>query len=495
MKARRPSSHTCYHLKRRSSFIALGIAFLLAFLSGVFLFSNAISGELTTIIINTGLDPLRTQLLVALVLKDGAAFIGATVGQHKGGALLGAQTIFCCGYLAGFIQLAVQPVSNPGGRLEPLNQGVLIQTILSMLALAFLSAFVGASVGAAFRDVVLDPPIQLVRFLWRRFMWDHEDTTISTSETRIPVSRTKTGIHVISSWCYAGLMIVCVMLASRSADLFLFSPDVGLHTPPNAPHGNGIPAHGTMVRESMVSPALGGQSRSFLVYLPPSYMLPQTATRRYPTLYLLHGTPGHMSDWITGGKADESADLLIDMRQIPELILILPDGNGQPGATSEWGDSFDHRQRIEMYVAVDLVAYVDHHYRTLADAAHRAIGGLSMGGFGAMNIAVHHSDVFRTVISLGGYYRAEGSIWGKNAAYRRANSPIEVLPRDPRAWKLHIYLGAATEDHPYYENTQEFTWVLDALHLPYRFDLQPGYHAWHVWQVQLYHALAWIQWR
>ena len=88
------------------------------------------------------------------------------------------------------------------------------------------------------------------------------------------------------------------------------------------------------------------------------------------------------------------------------------------------GNSFDHRQWIETYVAVDLVAYVDHRYRTLADVAHRAIGGLSMGGFGAMNIAVHHPDVFGTVISLGGYYRAEGSIWGKNAAYRRANSPI-----------------------------------------------------------------------
>src|SRR5438128_206800 len=213
MKARMPSSHTWYHLKRRPSLIAPGIAFLLAFLSGVLLYSSAISGQLITIIINIGLDPLRTQLLAALVLTAGAAFIGATFGQHKEGTLLGAETIFCFGYLAGFTQLASQPVSDPGGRLEPLNHGVLIQTMLSMLALAFLSAFVGAAVGAAFRDVVLDPPVQLVRFLWRRFMWDHEDTTILTSETPIPAFRTKTGIHVISSWCYVGLMIVCVVLA------------------------------------------------------------------------------------------------------------------------------------------------------------------------------------------------------------------------------------------------------------------------------------------
>ena len=111
-----------------------------------------------------------------------------------------------------------------------------------------------------------------------------------------------------------------------------------------------------------------------------------------------------------------------------------------------------------------------------------------------MNIAVHHPDVFGTVISLGGYYRAEGVIWGKNEAYLHENSPIEVFPRTERAWKLHIYLGAATQDQPYYGNTREFMRVLDALHIPYHFDLQPGYHSWRVWQVQVYHALAWITW-
>ena len=174
--------------------------------------------------------------------------------------------------------------------------------------------------------------------------------------------------------------------------------------------------------------------------------------------------------------------------------MIFPDGNGRTGQTSEWGNSFDQRQLMESFVASDLVTYVDQHYRTLSDAAHRGIGGLSMGAFGATNIAVHHPTIFGTVIALGGYYRAEGAIWGNDAATLLANSPLDVLPHDKRAWQLHIFLGAATHDQPYYTYTMQFMQELASLHIPYHFDLQTGYHAWRVWQVQLYDALAWLRW-
>jgi enterochelin esterase-like enzyme len=229
-------------------------------------------------------------------------------------------------------------------------------------------------------------------------------------------------------------------------------------------------------------------------YLPPSYNTLEGRTKRYPTLYLLHGSPGKDNDWFTGGKADQSADTLIALSKILELILILPDGNGRPGQTSEWGNSFDQRQNIETYVAVDLVKYVDTKYRTIADAAYRAIGGLSMGGFGAMNIALHHPEIFGDVIALGGYYRAEGSIWGGNAVYIRENSPIDMLPTDKTTWRLHLYIGAATKDQPYYNYARQFVQELTKLHLPYQFDLQNGYHSWRVWQVQLYNALLWLRW-
>lgn len=112
-----------------------------------------------------------------------------------------------------------------------------------------------------------------------------------------------------------------------------------------------------------------------------------------------------------------------------------------------------------------------------------------------MNIAVHHPDIFGSVISLAGYYTAEGSIWGQNTAYIQANSPASVLPANPQAWKLRIFLGAATKDQPYYADTQQFILELKALHLDYTFDLEHGYHTWSIWEAQLYHALIWLHMR
>jgi len=374
---------------------------------------------------------------------------------------------FWLGYLANFLQLEQRPVYDPAGNLEVLNEGALIHTAAVMLALGLLSGFLGAAVGVALGEVLLDPPYRVLALIWHRIA--HPDDGRTPRRPRATEQHTAQTPSLFWSWVAALLMVLLLVLASSSVDLFVFAPDIGLHSlPPLAPNGR-IPAHGTIVQDSLLSPALGGQRRSFLVYLPPTYATPQGRTSRYPTLYLLHGSPGSEYDWLTGGKADQSADALIASGKIPELILILPDGNGRPGETSEWGNSFDGGQLMETFVAVDLVRYVDRHYRTLADPAYRGIGGLSMGGFGAMNIAVHHPDIFGFVISLGGYYHAEGSVWGNNAAYLRANSPADVLPEDRRAWNLRMYIA-------------------------YHFDVEQGYHAWNVWQTQLYHALLWLQW-
>ena len=111
-----------------------------------------------------------------------------------------------------------------------------------------------------------------------------------------------------------------------------------------------------------------------------------------------------------------------------------------------------------------------------------------------MNIAIHHPDVFRSVMSFGGYYRAEGAVWGKNVAYQQANSPLTTIVQNQQAHTLHIYLGAASEDQPYYDDARQFAHTLDELHITYKFEILPGHHAWSIWQTQLYHALLWLQW-
>ncbi|GAC1354287.1 MAG: hypothetical protein NVSMB38_32330 [Ktedonobacteraceae bacterium] len=462
------------------------VSLLVALLGGYLLFTSSIDTSLTSTIIEIGLDPLRTQLTTALVLTVGAALIGAFIGRRKFGASLGASSMFCLEYLLGFIRLERQPVYDPGGHLEPLSRLALLHTTITLTALALLCAFIGAAIGTALSSVLLDPPLLLLRAALQ-----HRAGQKGRVDKATQAEPQKTVMVFLVHWIGAAIMVVLIVLASSSSTLFLFSPDTGLHTPPQV---SGHTTQGTLIQSSLVSSALNGQEKPFLVYLPPSYNTPQGKTKHYPTLYLLHGSPGKDNDWVIAGKATDSADTLIATGKIPELIMILPDGNGRPGAPSEWGNSYDQQQRIESYVTTDLVNYVDKHYRTLADPAHRAIGGLSMGGFGAMNIAVHHPNVFGTVIALGGYYYAEGSIWGNNPSYIKANSPADILLHDKQAWKLHIYLGAATNDQPYYSYTKSFAEELHTLDIPYTFDLQKGYHAWHVWQVQMYNALLWLQW-
>jgi enterochelin esterase-like enzyme len=451
-----------------------------------FFFSPPILAALSTPIIAIGLDPVTTELICALFLITCAALVSAIVSQQRSGVTIGSGIIYSLSYVLPFLRQELLPHYDPGGHLEALNTGALVHTISVLLASGLLCAYIGTLVGSGLGKVLFDPIWQAVQLIWSaRFSSNQAEKQPAAEEK---AQQRKIWL-LLFAWTRLFTLLALLLLSSGIVSLVFYTPDVGLHDPPK------VAAHGTLIADSMISPALHGQRRSFLVYLPPSYYDSAARNRRYPTLYLLHGSPGSEYDWITGGNATQSTDTLIGQGKIPELIMVFPDGNGRSGETSEWGNSFDQKQLMENFVAFDLVHYVDQKYRTIPQAGDRAIGGFSMGGFGAMNIAVHHPDIFGSVISLAGYFTAEGSIWGQNEAYIRANSPALVLPEDKSAWKLRFFLGAATKDQPYYTDTQQFIDELKALHLNYTFDLETGYHTWSIWEIQLYHALTWLQWR
>lgn len=464
------------------SLIGSGVALLVA----LFFFSPPVMTALTTPIVAVGLDPLTTELISALFLIASAALTGAMVSRQRLGAVIGAEVTYSLCYLVPFLHQELSPHYDPGGHLETFNASALVHTISVLLAVGLLCAYLGAAIGGDLGEVLLDPIWQLGQLIWHTRLRPNQARKQSVAGEK---ARQRSAWHLFSAWAGLFTLLGLFLLSSDIGDLLFYSPDVGVHNSPAAV------THGTLIADGMLSPALHGQRRSFLVYLPPSYRDVATPERRYPTLYLLHGSPGSEYDWIRGGKAVQSADTLIGQGEIPELIMIFPDGNGRSGETSEWGNSFDQKQLVENFVALDLVRFIDQKYRTIPTSGSRAIGGFSMGGFGAMNIAVHHPDIFGSVISLAGYYTAEGSIWGHNTAYMQANSPASVLPANPRAWRLRIFLGAATKDQPYYADTQQFTLELKALHLDYTFDLEQGYHTWSIWEAQLYHGLIWLQWR
>jgi S-formylglutathione hydrolase FrmB len=105
----------------------------------------------------------------------------------------------------------------------------------------------------------------------------------------------------------------------------------------------------------------------------------------FPTVYLLHGFSDHYDTWIkTVPAIKDYADRL-------QLILVCPDG----GYSSWYFDSpVDTSYKYETHISREVVTYIDVHYRTIPDRNHRAIAGLSMGGHGALFLALRHSDIF-----------------------------------------------------------------------------------------------------
>jgi enterochelin esterase-like enzyme len=485
MDSRRvPESEQPSHIQRYATLWRGLIGLSISLVVSICFFSPVVMTALTTPIAAAGIDPLTTRLISVLLLIAGAALTSALVSRQRLATVIGAGVIYSLSYVVPFLHQELLPHYDPGGHLEALNASSLVHTISVLLASGLLCAYFGATIGGALGKALLDPIWQLTHLMWLARPRSNQAKKQPTSGENV---RHRSAWHLFYAWVSLFTLLGLFLLSSDIGNLLFYTPDVGIHNSPE------VAPHGTLIVDSMLSPALHEQHRSFLVYLPPSYQDAPAPERRYPTLYLLHGSPGSEYDWISGGKAVQSADTLIEHGEIPELIMIFPDGNGRSGETSEWGNSSDRKQLMENFVAFDLVRFIDQKYRTIPSPGYRAIGGFSMGGFGAMNIAVHHPDIFGSVISLAGYYTAEGSVWGQNRDYMRANSPASVLPAYPQAWKLRIFLGAATKDQPYYADTQQFILELKALHLDYTFDLENGYHTWSIWETQLYHALIWLQ--
>jgi enterochelin esterase-like enzyme len=146
------------------------------------------------------------------------------------------------------------------------------------------------------------------------------------------------------------------------------------------------------------SPALHRQA-DYLVYVPTHY----NPARRYPVLYLLHGTPGRPQNFINIVDIDVRLDTLISRARVVPMVLVFPDGrvNGSMFSDSEWANA--GHGNYESYV-LDVMHDVDHRFPTQPARTARVLAGYSEGGFGATNIGLHHLDSFAGIESWSGYF-------------------------------------------------------------------------------------------
>ena len=151
------------------------------------------------------------------------------------------------------------------------------------------------------------------------------------------------------------------------------------------------------------------------VFLPDDYH----KAEKLPVVYLLHGYSGCNKDWDEMGQAGPLADK-------HNVILVLPDGGYD---SWYWDSPINPKHKYETFVAGEVVSYIDSHYKTIADRSARAITGLSMGGHGALYLAIRHQDLFG----------AAGSTSGG----------VDIRPF-PKNWNMRKWIGTIEENPQYW---------------------------------------------
>ena len=159
----------------------------------------------------------------------------------------------------------------------------------------------------------------------------------------------------------------------------------------------------TVKHDTFNSAALG-ETKGYNVILPPSYG--KDPTRRYPVVYLLNGAWGDEYSWINKGDLLTTYGNLLSKGSIQEMIIAMPDGDNSGYENGCSGFIFPAVScgNYEDYIINDFIPMIDSKYMTLADRDNRAIGGLSLGGRGAMYLAFEHPDMFSVVYGHSGLY-------------------------------------------------------------------------------------------
>jgi len=270
---------------------------------------------------------------------------------------------------------------------------------------------------------------------------------------------------------------------------------LAVHTPPTP---LAVVNHGRVRLYRIGASSLGESERSVRVCLPRGYDDPAAAARRYPVVYLLHGWPGGDGNWPGQGRAVATLDSLSEAGRIPEVIAVMPNGEG----IGLWGrslylNSYDGRSRVEDFIARDLVAWTDQSFRTFPDSTHRAVIGLSEGATAALNLAFKHPDVFGACGGHSGQYVighdvGMGAVFGPDpggARVREANSPtLYAEAVAPRLHHVVIYFDCGMNDGEL-EDNRALHRKLEALGVPHTFREYSGHHGWTYWRTHLRDSL------
>lgn len=231
------------------------------------------------------------------------------------------------------------------------------------------------------------------------------------------------------------------------------------------------------------APHLGKQVGAFVI-------LPQTGKPPFATFYLLHGLSDDYSIWLRRTRIEEY------VRDLP-LAVVMPDGFRGFYTNHETGFAYAD------YIVKDVIGTVERYFNLKSSRSARCIGGLSMGGYGALRLGLGYPHLFASVTSHSG-----ALMWGTKAPpLRHPDHPTEfelVFGKNPagtkhdlvhlarmaqKAGKLpKLRIDCGTEDF-LLEQNRSFVAKLKAMKVPHEYEEFPGGHEWSYWDLHVREAL------
>lgn len=225
-------------------------------------------------------------------------------------------------------------------------------------------------------------------------------------------------------------------------------------------------AHG-LVSQLRFYSTTSGEWRRLFVYTPAGYA---TSGKDYPVLYIMHGGGEDETGWANQGRTDIIMDNLIAAGEANPMIVAMPDGN-----TSDF----------ESELLNDIIPAVEKNFRVIADADHRALSGLSMGGIQTLNTVVDHPEEFRYVGVFSSGWFADADPSSANSAepyYARLSERPDYYNSQFKVF----YLTMGGEEDIAWNNCRVMKEKFDGIGIKYDYFETPGGHTWPVWRESLY---------
>lgn len=210
--------------------------------------------------------------------------------------------------------------------------------------------------------------------------------------------------------------------------------------------------------------------RAMRVYTPPGY--DESAGRRFPVLYLLHGTGDTEATWTEFGRAHYIIDNLLSENKCVPMLLVMLDGHAD--LQEEEGIHRANLEKFDADLIQSAVPFVDKTYRTVATADGRAICGLSMGGFQSLYTGMNHPDQFAWLGAMSAFLPDAAKLCAPAFA-------------DPKFLNDHlrIFWHSIGKDDYLFKEYAKFDKLLEKHGILRDFHITAGEHSWTVWRQYL----------